>query len=131
MADICGFEHLIGKAPKSASLLADSSDDEDSEVMDKLSMHSATETLTTNGCTPINRQSFHDDRCSDSSEEEDEGNIMMVTHKHADGHLKLDRSVPHHRWRSARALFSQLVQEMDMNESRRSLNQHTSESTLC
>jgi len=93
MVEICGFnsEHFISKAPSSACILADSSGDADSKV-------------TGNGCISINMQSLHDDICSDDSEEEDEGDMMTVTHVWADGHLKSNCSVPHHGWRSGQIL---------------------------
>jgi len=117
-AEMCGFtmEHLIGKAQNSASVTANLSDDEDSNVMAKLSTRT-TSTLTTNSCDFTDAQAFDDDRCSDS-EEENECDMMMVTHARADGHLKSQHNVPHHgwRWAQARAIFS------DSDESHGPLN---------
>jgi len=108
-----------GKARELEPVLStsDGSDDEVSECMVKSAVHSAA-SLTVHGCTSIILQSLHDDNCSDSSEDEDEGGTFMVTHVRDDGHLRPHLGTPTYGWRSAqvRALSSQVVHETNSTE---------------
>jgi len=120
MAEIISFldEPRVVNATRatcSAAFLVDTSDERDSQVIAKMFILAAPCTIG----NAINEQAFRDDTCSEISEEQGEDNMMIMTHKRADGHLKSHCSVPEVRWRSAlaKALFSHGLQGAGNQES--------------